>query len=146
MATINDTTKVEELETQGLVAELDEHHDPQRGVLEGMKGVRNALTVKRVFDELREVDGVTVIPVARLAGGAGAGGGEGNDDEDGTGSGFGTGFGLRAAPVGVYEVRDGQLIWNPAVDVTRLARMGMVLAGIMTVCATLVAWRRSCEL
>lgn len=146
MATIDDTTKVEELKSQVPVDELDEHRDSNRAVLEGMKGVRDALTVKRVFDEPREIDGVTVIPVARVSGGAGAGGGEGNNDDEGTGSGFGTGFGLRAAPVGAYEVRDGQLIWNPAVDVTRLARMGMVLTGIIAVCATLVAWRRSCEL
>jgi uncharacterized spore protein YtfJ len=37
---------------------------------------RDALTVKRVFGEPYEKDGVTVIPAARVQGGAGAGGGE----------------------------------------------------------------------
>ena len=37
---------------------------------------RDVLTVKRVFGEPYEKDGVTVIPVARVGGGAGGGGGE----------------------------------------------------------------------
>ena len=36
---------------------------------------RDVLTIKRVFGEPYEKDGVTVIPAARVQGGAGAGGG-----------------------------------------------------------------------
>jgi uncharacterized spore protein YtfJ len=38
--------------------------------------VRDALTVKRVFGEPYEKDGVTIIPAARVQGTAGGGGGQ----------------------------------------------------------------------
>ena len=113
-------------------------------VLGSIRGVRDALTVSRVFGDPYEVDGVTVIPVARVAGGAGGGGGEGESpDGEGSGSGFGSGFGMQARPVGVYAVHDGKVTWRPAVDATRLAKGGQVLAGIGLVCLTLVLLRRS---
>jgi uncharacterized spore protein YtfJ len=89
--------------------------------------VRDALTVKRVFGEPYERDGVTIIPAARIRGGAGAGGGEGTQD-GGTGSGSGSGFGLSARPVGAFVVRDGELSWRPAVDVNRIVLGGQLVA------------------
>ena len=53
---------------------------------------RETLTVKRVFGEPYEKNGVTVIPVARVQGGAGGGGSEG---PPGQGKGSGSGFGMR---------------------------------------------------
>ena len=82
-----------------------------------------------------------VIPVAKVMGGAGGGGGEGNKEGE-SGTGFGTGFGLQARPVGVYMVRDGEVVWKPAIDVTRLAKGGQVLAALLAVCATLIAVAR----
>lgn len=38
---------------------------------------RDAMTVKRVYGEPYEKDGVTIIPAAKVSGGRGAGGGEG---------------------------------------------------------------------
>ena len=114
----------------------------QDSVFDNIRGTRDALTVKRVFGESYEVDGVTIIPVARVAGGAGGGGGEGTDDSDNQGSGFGSGFGMGAKPIGVYEVRDGDIAWKPAVDVNRLIRGLQVLAGIIAVCAAIIVWRR----
>jgi len=111
-------------------------------VLATIKGVRDVLTVGRVFGDPYEIDGTTVIPVARVAGGAGGGGGEGADGDE-AGSGFGSGFGMQAGPVGVYEVRDGNVAWKPTVDVTQIARRGQVLAGIAIVCFTLVLLRRA---
>jgi uncharacterized spore protein YtfJ len=113
-------------------------------ILDSIGGTRDALSVRRVFGDAYEIDGTTIIPVARIAGGAGGGGGEGPGGSDGedTGSGFGTGFGVRAQPVGVYKVRDGEVEWKPIVDVTRLAHGGQVLGGIVAVCLTLVALRR----
>jgi uncharacterized spore protein YtfJ len=116
--------------------------DPGAAVLENIRGTHDALTVRRVFGDAYEIDGVSVIPVAQVAGGAGGGGGEG-ESEGQTGGGFGTGFGIGARPVGVYEVRDGQVTWKPAVDANRLAKGGQVLAGIFVVCLTLVLLRRS---
>jgi hypothetical protein len=81
--------------------------------------VRDTLTVRQVFGEPYERDGVLVVPVARVAGGAGGGGG-GNPTEGGSGG----GFALEARPVGVYVVRDGEVSWRPAVDVTRIALGG----------------------
>jgi uncharacterized spore protein YtfJ len=86
---------------------------------------RDALTVKRVFGEPYEKDGVTIIPAARVQGGAGAGGGE---DPQGQGTGSGSGFGMTARPVGAFVIRDGELSWRPAVDVTRIALGGQLVA------------------
>lgn len=111
-------------------------------VLGSLQGVRDALTVGRVFGEPYQLDGITVIPVARVTGAAGGGGGE-STAADQPGAGFGSGFGMDARPVGVYEVHGGKVTWKPAVDATRLAKSGQVLAGIAVVCFTLVMLRRS---
>lgn len=116
--------------------------DSSTTVLENIRGTHDALSVRRVFGDAYELDGVTVIPVAQVGGGAGGGGGEGGREGE-SGAGFGTGFGIGARPVGVYEVRDGQVAWRPAVDATRLARGGQLLGGIIVVCLTLVLLRRS---
>lgn len=87
-----------------------------------LDAVRDVLTVKRVFGDPYEAQGVTVIPVATLRGGGGGGGGEGSGpDGQGTGSGAGLGFGVHARPVGVFAVKDGAVEWRPAIDVMRLA-------------------------
>jgi uncharacterized spore protein YtfJ len=86
---------------------------------------RDVLTVKRVFGEPYEKDGVTVIPVARVQGGAGGGGGEGPDRQ---GKGSGSGFGLSARPVGAFMIRGDQLTWRPVVDVNRIVLGCQVVA------------------
>jgi uncharacterized spore protein YtfJ len=110
-------------------------------ILDSIRGTRDALSVRRVFGDPQEIDGVTIIPVARISGAAGGGGGEGTDDQQ-SGSGFGTGFGVRADPVGIYTIRNGELAWKPTIDVNRLARGCQVLAGIIAVCAALASIRR----
>lgn len=106
----------------------DTIEETQDSVFDNIRGTRHALTVKRVFGESYEVDGVTIIPVARVGGGAGGGWREGADDSDDQGRGFGSGFGMGANPIGVYEVRDGRIAWKPAVDVNRIVLSGHVLA------------------
>jgi uncharacterized spore protein YtfJ len=86
---------------------------------------RDTLTVKRVFGEPYEKDGVTIIPAARIQGGAGGGWGE---DPKGQGKGSGSGFGVTARPVGAFVLRQGELSWRPAVDVTRIVLGGQVVA------------------
>ena len=110
-------------------------------VMSSMKGVHDTLTVSRVFGEPYRVGDTTLIPVARVTGGAGGGGGESTEGEE-PGSGFGSGFGMDARPVGVYEVRDGEVAWKPAVDVTRLAKRGQALGGVFMICLTMVLLRR----
>jgi uncharacterized spore protein YtfJ len=108
-----------------------------------MRGTRDALNVKRVFGEAYDLDGVTIIPVARVAGGAGGGGGEGSEDGDdgegaASGGGFGTGFGMGVTPLGVYEVRGETVTWKPSVDVNRVVKGGQTLTAIIAVCLTIV--------
>jgi uncharacterized spore protein YtfJ len=77
---------------------------------------RDAMTVRRVFGEPYERDGVTVIPAARIMGGAGGGGGHDEQGQEGEGG----GFGLMSRPAGAYVIRDGEVRWRPAFDVNRL--------------------------
>jgi uncharacterized spore protein YtfJ len=86
-----------------------------------MSKARDAISVKRVFGDPYEKNGVTVIPAARVWGGAGAGEGEGQDGESaGSGKGSGSGFGFRGSPAGVYVIREDKVQWQPAVDPNRL--------------------------
>jgi uncharacterized spore protein YtfJ len=94
------------------------------GIQDFLGQVRDAATVKRVFGEPFQQDGVTVIPVASVA--VGGGGGEGRGPE-GTGEGTGGGFGIAARPAGVLVIRGGEVSWQPAVDVNRALLMGGVL-------------------
>jgi uncharacterized spore protein YtfJ len=75
-------------------------------------GARKALTVRRVYGEPIEQDGVTVIPAAAIRGGAGGGG----DNQDNGGGGFGIG----GRPIGAYVIANGRVRWKPALDVNRL--------------------------
>lgn len=111
---------------------------------EVLEHARDALTVKRVFGESYEKDGVTVIPVANVMGGAGAGGAPSTGassvtpgDEAGAnvagGSGYGMGYGLRATPAGVYVIKGGEVEWKPALDMNRLTlqRAAVAMVGLL---------------
>jgi uncharacterized spore protein YtfJ len=78
--------------------------------------MRDAITVRRVFGEPYEKDGVTVIPAAVLAGGGGGGGGHDDQGQEGEGG----GFGVSGRPAGAYVIKAGEVTWRPAVDVNRL--------------------------
>lgn len=107
---------------------------------EGVVGkARDAMTVKRVFGDPYEKNGVTVVPAAKVFGGAGGGGGE----AEGQGKGSGSGFGISARPVGAYVVRGDQVQWQPAIDVNRIiVGAGLIaLAAILTVRTALKARR-----
>jgi uncharacterized spore protein YtfJ len=91
-------------------------------------GARDAITVRRVYGEPIEQEGMTVIPAAAVRGGGGGGG-----DLEGNGGG---GFGVAARPVGAYVIRDGEVVWRPAVDVNRL----VIGWQVVSVLGLLVAW------
>jgi uncharacterized spore protein YtfJ len=104
--------------------------------MERIDAAKDAMSVRRVFGESYEVDGATVIPVAAVRGGGGGGGGEGRGPEQqGSGTGAGMGFGVNVRPLGVYVVKEGDVRWQPAVDVMRVILGGQVLAlvAILTV-------------
>jgi uncharacterized spore protein YtfJ len=52
-----------------------------RDVMDLVDRARDAMTVKRVFGDPYEKNGVTMVPVARLLGSAGGGGGESTDGD-----------------------------------------------------------------
>jgi uncharacterized spore protein YtfJ len=100
---------------------------------------RDAMTVKRVFGEPYEKDGLTFVPVANVMGGAGAGGGSGMRPKPGASgdepaaegapdTGYGMGYGVRATPAGVYVIRDGEVEWKPAVDTNALVLQRTLVA------------------
>jgi uncharacterized spore protein YtfJ len=92
--------------------------------------VGDAVTVKRVFGEPYERDGVTIIPAALVLGGGG--GGEGPAEEGGGGS--GGGFGVVARPAGAYVIKEGRVTWTPAVDVNRIV-IGCQIVALVAILA-----------
>ncbi|PVU81595.1 hypothetical protein DDP54_14835 [Cellulomonas sp. WB94] len=128
------------------------------------------LSVKRVYGEPFERDGVTIIPVAKVMGGSGGGGGQGagpltpHDETDdaldanetvrgdtevgaawqtpATGSGGGSGFGVHVRAVGVYVVDSQGVHWRPAIDVNRVILGGQVLGALVVLAVAHVLRRR----
>jgi len=94
-------------------------------------------TVKSVFGEPIQVQGKTVVPVAKVAYGFGAGGGRG-PKHDGAGDeqpeGGGGGGGVRAFPAGALEITESGTRFVPYIDLRMLAgafAAGAVLAGLL---------------
>ncbi|QSB14849.1 hypothetical protein JQS43_00135 [Natronosporangium hydrolyticum] len=94
----------------------------------------DAITVRRVYAEPFEKNGVTIIAGAMVAGGGGGGGGHDEQGQEGEGG----GFGVNARPSGAFVIKDGRVSWRPAVDVNQL----FAVVGAVAV-ATLFAWARS---
>jgi uncharacterized spore protein YtfJ len=85
----------------------------------------DAITVRRVFGDPFDANGVTVIPAARVQGGVGGGHGEA---PDGQGRGSGGGLGVIARPAGAFVIRGGDVAWRPAIDVNRVIIGGQIIA------------------
>ena len=96
--------------------------DPQQM----LGGAQDVMAARRVYGEPYEKNGVTVIPAAKVRGGGGGGG-----DNEGNGGG---GFGVMASPAGAWIVKGENVRWQPAVDATKIALMGQLvaLAAILT--------------
>lgn len=92
--------------------------------METISTARDLITVKRVYGEPLERDGVVVLPAAAVMGGGGGGSGDQPDGETGSGG----GFGLRARPVGAYVIRGDQVSWQPAFDLSRAILGGQLIA------------------
>ena len=88
--------------------------------LEAIEQARDAITVRRVYGDPYQEEGVTVIPAANVMGGGGGGG-----DPQGGG---GAGFGLRARPAGAWVIKDGDVQWRPALDLNRTVLVGQLVA------------------
>ena len=96
-------------------------------VQELLSQARDNMTVKRVFGDPIERDGLTIIPVASVVGGAGGGSGE----REGENAGSGAGYGLVARPAGAYIIKDGEVSWQPALDVNRVIIGGQIVAVVV---------------
>jgi uncharacterized spore protein YtfJ len=96
-----------------------------------LEEAKDSMTARRVYGDPYEKNGVTIIPAARVQGGAGGGEGPG-----GQGQGSGGGFAVNARPVGVFVVREDDVSWRPAIDVNGVIRGGQVVA----LAAILVVW------
>ena len=94
---------------------------------------RDSLTVKRVFGDPYEKNGVTLLPAAKIAGGGGAGDGQEREGKSGSGG----GFGLRAKPAGAFVIKGDQVRWMPSVDVNRIILGGQIVALVAMVAAML---------
>jgi FMN reductase len=92
-------------------------------VIEVLGSAKDAITVKRVFAEPYEKDGLTVIPAASVGGGVGGGTGHDEKGQEGEGG----GLGMHGRPAGAYVIKDGHVSWRPAVDPNRMITvLGMV--------------------
>jgi hypothetical protein len=75
-------------------------------------------------------DGVTIIPVAKVRGRLS---GTGDPDNE---------LAIRAKPVGVFVVKDGKPTWEPAIDGTPIALIGVLTGFVAATLATLAMVRR----
>ena len=97
----------------------------QSDVLEVLRGVVDSVKAGTVFGTPVSYKGLTVLPVARIAGGGG--GGRGEDANGRRAEGSGGGIGLSARPVGVYVIKGDEVTWSPAVDVTKVVLGGQIV-------------------
>lgn len=90
-----------------------------------MESLGGAASVKAVFGEPVEKDGVTIVPVARVRYGGGGGGGRGpgrtksGEAGDADQVGYGHGGGVQAAPAGYIELSGGRASYRRISDPAR---------------------------
>ncbi|EWM15247.1 spore germination protein GerW family protein [Kutzneria sp. 744] len=98
-----------------------------------LDSARESVSVRRVYGEPVQDNGLIVIPAASVGGGGGGGQGHDQRGQDGEGG----GFGLTARPVGAYVIKNDNVRWVPAVDVNRL----VATVGAVAIVGLLVAAR-----
>lgn len=105
-----------------------------------IQDARDAITVRRVFGDPYDKNGVTVIPAAKVQGGAGGGTGEGRE---GAGRGGGSGFGVNVRPAGAFVIKGDDVAWRPAVDVNRVILGAQVVAILVLLLARSIVKSRA---
>ncbi len=91
-------------------------------VMDVINEAKGAMRASEVFGAPYEKDGITIIPAARISGGAG-GGGDQHEPQAG-----GVGFGVSSRPVGAFVIKGGDVRWQPALDLNRVILMGQLVA------------------
>ena len=109
------------MEEAKLEAEAGAANDKFSKLVESLGGTASA---RAVFGAAVEKDGVTIVPVARVRYGVGGGGGRGpgrkkRDNGNPDQVGYGQGGGVKAAPVGYIELRDGHTNYKRIADPVR---------------------------
>ncbi|MBG0832873.1 sporulation protein [Planomonospora sp. ID67723] len=99
-------------------------------IMEVIDQAKDNATVSRVFGEPITREGVTVVPVAKVATGGGGGRGK-QEGGDRPGEGSGGGYGLSATPAGVFVIKDGDVRWQPAIDVNRIVLGGQIVGVVL---------------
>jgi uncharacterized spore protein YtfJ len=95
-------------------------------VTEVFEEARATMGSKGVFGAPYEKNGITVIPAARIMGGAGGGEGvvphaaDGQEPASEVPTGSGGGFGMSGQPTGAFVIKGDEVRWLPAVDVNRM--------------------------
>ena len=102
--------------------------DTKSDVRQTIEQARDVMSVRRVFGDPYEKNGVTVIPAAKVSGGGGGG-------QD-AGEAGGAGVGLDARPAGAFVIKGSDVSWLPAIDVNRI-----VLVGQIVLLAAILSWR-----
>lgn len=97
-------------------------------VLDTLREVVEGATAGRVFGTPISQDGIIVLPVAKVSGGAGGGSGKGPAESGQEAGGIGGGVGLSAKPLGVFVIKDGKVAWRPTVDVNKIILGGQIVA------------------
>jgi uncharacterized spore protein YtfJ len=114
-------------------------------IMELVERSKDNVTVQRVFGEPIQHGDVTVIPVAKIAHGGGGGMGSRGPSlspSEEAESGGGGGFGYTASPAGVFVIKNGEVRWQPAVDVNRIV-IGGQLVGIVLLLVVRAVLRRA---
>jgi len=91
-------------------------------VMDVVNEAKGAMRASEVFGTPYEKNGITVIPAAKIAGGAGGGGDQQNPQAGGAG------FGVSSRPVGAFVIKNGEVSWQPALDLNRVILMGQIVA------------------
>ena len=111
-----------------------DHGDAQKLLREYLRMGEHAFDRNRIFGDPVTHGDVVLVPVGWVAGGGG--GGEGHAPEAAPGpeeaEGSGHGWGMVGQAIGAYVIRDGQVRFVPAIDVTKLAAIGMVGVVLLT--------------
>src|SRR5436190_9632664 len=84
---------------------------PAMRVMDVVNEAKGAMRASEVFGPPYEKAGITIIPAAKIAGGAGGGGNQQNPQAGGAG------FGVSSRPVGAFVIKDGDVRWEPSIDV-----------------------------
>jgi uncharacterized spore protein YtfJ len=99
-------------------------------MLNSVQEVIDSAQAGKVFGEPIERDGMTVLPVAKVRGGGGGGGSHGAGQQEGEAGGGGAGVGMMAKPLGVFVIREGKVMWQPAVDLNRVILGGQIVGAL----------------